>query len=1000
MKKLIKTLLLGALTIGMATGCEWGKSSNSTSSQSSSLNSSDSTSIIFTSTTSSESTSSVAPTLVSISLNTTNVKKTYNYGETLNLAGLVVNANYSNNTFIAVTDYSTNPSNGTVLTEAGNITITVTYQNLSEQFSVTVNKQLTGITLNTELVKKEYTQGDTLSLTGLVVTAKYDNNSTEVVTNYTSDPTDGTVLNTIGEQKVVITYQDKTAEFAVNVAKAPKTAWTEAESTLMSKNLYGEVLPFTGFEESQVNYNSQYGAIVIIGGIVGENTLLDYARALSYNGYVLISNNSYTFQKKVATTNGNRFVRVEVSKDENNTLIVLAYDPYVYSFPGVFVEEIVGKYFSSECSIPSFAADYYQLVENSSMLAVFCYVEATTDDAGYSAILKNAGWTVLDAKQGNYYVAIAPDNAYMIYYAYDAEYGDLDIIFMPVNFWNDTAIKNFFDKYGASMAEVPALNVEGASYVFSESEYNDYFFETGALDMVVAFMEIYGGKIEDAQRYGEQLETAGYKVTTNGVSWCARIAIAGKGMFRIDFSFDEKTNLITIIFYIYLEPFAASTFPQNEISDLLGGYLTDTVPGYTNECEGFTLFDDSVGTYIQVEVEKGTEDAAIESYKETLTENGYALLYEGSSVWVSPNHEIYIQLYKETGSFKIVFYRAPYLEWPSNAIALYLGEDITTTVPTFENEYADEFTFESEDDGLWLTVSFVYDEDEVEFDIEEAANGYVETLTNLGYFEFMEDEDGVKYYASPDLQIVVAVDYNAIWEELYIFINSVAALTASEWPEHQLNYYFEKMGYSDELPVYDGEFLSQKTTIGKSYLTIDIALDTEDTDEMKAAADAYVTALEEAGFTFLLSLGEGNACRIYTSPNGEYEVAVLYQPDGFTVQIDEIATDAIETDEFPSERLFTRYEGLKDVLPVFVDQNARFSTTYQSDYVEIFVTYEEASSVAPAMEVYVQAILTAGFTANEYMEDTYDSPDGTYYVTVTDYSDYETPGFDIEIFFN
>ena len=1011
MKKLIKTLLLGALTIGMATGCEWGKSSNSTTgSESSSSNSSESSSTISTSTPSSESTtSSVAPTLVSISLNTTNVKKTYNYGEALDLTGLVVNANYSNNTFLAVTDYTTNPANGTVLNEVGNVNITVSYQNLSEQFSIVVNKSLTGITLNTELVKKEYVQGEALDLTGLVVTANFDNNSTEVVTNYTTNPANGATLETIGNQNVVVTYSNKTAEFVVTVSKAPKAAWTDEEAAIMSSHLYGEVLPFTGFEESEVSYNSEYGAVVIVGGTVGENTLLDYSRALAYNSFVLISNSSLVFQKKVTTAQGNRFVRVELGKDKNDTLMVIAYDPFVYSFPTIFAEEVANKYFSSEYGVPAIVADYYQIIESSSMLAIYCYLESTTEDAGYSAILRDAGWAVQDEKQGAYFVAISPDNTYMIYYTYDADYGDLDIIFMPVNFWNSAAIEGFFEKYGADMAEVPAFVADGASFIFSESEYNDYFFETGALDMVVAFMEIYGAKLEDAQKYAETLQGVGYSVLTNGNSFSAKIAIEGKGMFRIDFSYDPETTVITVIFYIYLEPFAAAEFPQEEISELLGGYLIDTIPGYTEECNGYTLFDDSYGTYIQVDVEVGTEEAAIASYKETLEQSGYTLMYEGSTTWVSPNHEIYVQLYKQTGSFQIKFDRAPYLAWPSAQIAAYLGEGLKDSVPAFTDADADEFRFEIDEDGLWITVSYDYEEDEnedpIEYDMEEISNAYIETLENNGYFKLMEGEDGELYYVSKNFDIILIISYDDIWDEIYIMINTVAAATANDWPVYQLNYYFEKMGYVDELPVYDGElFLSQKTTVGSSYLTIDIALDTEDVDEMKAEADAYVAALEEAGFTFLLSLGEDNACRIYTSPNADYEVAVLYQPDGFTVQIDEIATDAIETDEFPGERLFTRYEGLKGVLPVVTDENAHFSTTYQTDFVEIFVTYENASYVASAMQAYIDALVEAGFKAEEENEYGYDvvyvSPDGSYYVAVTDWSDFETPGYDIEIFFD
>ena len=228
MKKLIKSLLLGAVVIGMAVGCQDTPASSNTSSFPSSSNTSStvtsSTSDIITSSitsssiSSSSTSSSVKPTLTGITLDTANVKKAYNYGEALNLTGLVVTANYSDNTTTAVTDYVTNPVNRTTLNTVGEQVVTVTYQSFNAEFTVTVNKVLTGITLNTENVKKDYYTGDALVLTGLVVTANYSDNTTANVTDYVANPANGTVFNAVGEQTVTITYQQKTATFKVTLS--------------------------------------------------------------------------------------------------------------------------------------------------------------------------------------------------------------------------------------------------------------------------------------------------------------------------------------------------------------------------------------------------------------------------------------------------------------------------------------------------------------------------------------------------------------------------------------------------------------------------------------------------------------------------------------------------------------------------------------------------------------------------------------------------------------
>lgn len=54
--------------------------------------------------------------------------------------------------------------------------------------------------------KTEYTEGDRLDLTGLEITATYDDGTSEVVTGWVSDPLPNTVLDTVGTQTVTISY--------------------------------------------------------------------------------------------------------------------------------------------------------------------------------------------------------------------------------------------------------------------------------------------------------------------------------------------------------------------------------------------------------------------------------------------------------------------------------------------------------------------------------------------------------------------------------------------------------------------------------------------------------------------------------------------------------------------------------------------------------------------------------------------------------------------------
>ena len=234
MKKIAKALLLVGLTVSMAVACDFGGSSSTsnvssassensstplTSSQtttsSSNSDSSTSSSVSSSSTSSSSSSSSVAPKVTGITLNADLVKKAYKYGEALDLTGLVVTANYDNNSNEVVRDYTTDPANGTVLNEVGDKTVTVTYLTFTANFSVKVEKELNGIALDTTNVKKYYRYGQTLDLTGLVVTANYSNNTTETVTDYTTSVAVGTELKE--NTKIVVTYKNFTDEFTVEV---------------------------------------------------------------------------------------------------------------------------------------------------------------------------------------------------------------------------------------------------------------------------------------------------------------------------------------------------------------------------------------------------------------------------------------------------------------------------------------------------------------------------------------------------------------------------------------------------------------------------------------------------------------------------------------------------------------------------------------------------------------------------------------------------------------
>ena len=151
--------------------------------------------------------------LASITVTTPPTKTAYIEGNTFDKTGMVVTANYNNGTSGVVTDYTV-PTGKLAL---GTANVTVTYNGKTATTPVTVTaKTLASISLNTSAAKTTYIEGQDLDVTGLVLTATYDNGdvanpavTTSMVTGYDK--------NTAGEQTLTVTYNGKTKTYKVTV---------------------------------------------------------------------------------------------------------------------------------------------------------------------------------------------------------------------------------------------------------------------------------------------------------------------------------------------------------------------------------------------------------------------------------------------------------------------------------------------------------------------------------------------------------------------------------------------------------------------------------------------------------------------------------------------------------------------------------------------------------------------------------------------------------------
>lgn len=137
-------------------------------------------------------------------------KVTYTVGEPLDLSGMEVGITYFDGTSKKVSGYSVTGYEPTVGTKI----ITVSYEGMRTAFTVTVYpKPIKRLAITSLPNKRTYRKGEALNLTGLKVTAYYEDGTSEVIDSYAvSGFTGDTGVNTIKIQ-----YGSYTVSFDVTV---------------------------------------------------------------------------------------------------------------------------------------------------------------------------------------------------------------------------------------------------------------------------------------------------------------------------------------------------------------------------------------------------------------------------------------------------------------------------------------------------------------------------------------------------------------------------------------------------------------------------------------------------------------------------------------------------------------------------------------------------------------------------------------------------------------
>ncbi len=583
--------------------------------------------------------------------------------------------------------------------------------------------------------------------------------------------------------------------------KAPAADWTAEQKSIMSEHLHGVVLPFFK-SDATVKYDSEYDEVVITADVAGTETKDYGAKFTAADGWEDISDQYdvpaaamretfFAFQKAVTVTEGTRYISLQFASiageefSPEGTFTLYANDPFTYDWPADEWAAVIAYYFENATDVvPPIEADRYEpYATQTGGFATFCYMESETQDAGYSAILTQAGWDVQEEKdEDGYFVAVAPSGLFAVAYLYNSSMGSLEIWLAPAPAKTYDAFPSealaatiaAYEKEGAVAFEFPVFAKEGAKFTYTEDEDNELYISFGMADYVNAVVTASPVVEADYTAYRGEFVNAGWEVvdTNDTTGFTATKGFENVGTATIDVGFASGELEITI--YIIPKPLPSEEWPAADIAKLLPDRVTDAVLPFNGEASGYeigTVF----GTYVIVTVEAGQEEALITAYVAALEEAGWTELGEdnyGDMHYASPNNQIDVCAYSEdAGTIAIMFSVIPVAyQTFAAAVAGAIEELGVASIPLVDPGVANatkyEISCDAEEGEGYI---YIYAESGVD---QTAVDAYNSGLVAAGWTLLGEDDYGDSYYSSPDGSITVCPYASSGCMVIYFYFNS------------------------------------------------------------------------------------------------------------------------------------------------------------------------------------------------------------------------------------
>ena len=187
-------------------------------------------------------------------------KTVYKSGEAFDPTGMIVTAGYGYGLTSDVTGYSVSPQ--TLTDGVTEVTITYTEGRVTKtaMVSVTVEKVLVSIAVTTNPDKMTYNYLEQFAPAGMVVTATFSDESTQVVDGYTYPDT---AFSTLGEQAVEIgyAYEGVTKTTSLNVMVNPVQVAVPVQNVVITYDGTNKTPAWTGYDSVKMSISGETNGI-------------------------------------------------------------------------------------------------------------------------------------------------------------------------------------------------------------------------------------------------------------------------------------------------------------------------------------------------------------------------------------------------------------------------------------------------------------------------------------------------------------------------------------------------------------------------------------------------------------------------------------------------------------------------------------------------------------------------------------------------------------------